>query len=141
MKKYSFAFLLLLIIVVVLINIYTYREQNLDELLDMDNVDKFHIVTEYKDSYEFKLSKIDQEAINKLAAYLNQYKVKLTNKDGWVSNYENERFELYLGYKNGEMEIYTLERDVIASNRVYKVLNAPLDYKWIKEFERDINSK
>ncbi|MCC3359248.1 hypothetical protein [Bacillus sp. REN16] len=140
MKKYLFASLILLIIGVVLFNFYKYREQSLDELLDMDNVDKIHIITEYKDSYEFEISKVDQEIITKLADFLNQYKVKLTNQDGWISNYENERFELHLGYKNGAYEIYTLERDVVVSNRVYKVVNEPLDYKWIKGLERDINS-
>ncbi|MEH7237726.1 hypothetical protein [Bacillus sp. JJ1562] len=50
MKKYLFFSLIVLIIGVVLINFYKYREQNLGELLDMDNVDKFHIITEYKDS-------------------------------------------------------------------------------------------
>ncbi|MEH7225906.1 hypothetical protein V7112_19005 [Bacillus sp. JJ1566] len=141
MKKYLFVSLIVLIIGVVFINFYRYREQDLGELLDVGNVDKIHIITEYKDSYEFEISKVDHETIHKLADFLNQYKVKRTNKDGWISNYENERFELILGYKNGEIEIYTLERDVVVSNKVYKIINAPLDYQWIQEFERDINSK
>ncbi|WP_077617488.1 hypothetical protein [Bacillus sinesaloumensis] len=141
MKKYLYVSIIVLIIGVILITIYKYREQDLGELVNMENVDKVHIITEYKDSYEFEISKVDQETINKLANFLNQYKVKLTNQDGWISNNEDERFELYLGYKNGEIEIYTIERDVVVSNRVYKVVNAPLDYKWIQELERDINSK
>ncbi len=141
MKKYFFISLSLVIIAVILINSYKYREQNLGELLDIGNVDKVHIITEYKDSYQFELKKADQESISKLADYLNQYQVKLTNEHGWTSKYENERFELLLGYKNGDSERFTIEHDVVVSTRVYRVINAPLDYKWIQEFERNINPK
>lgn len=132
LKKYLFVSLLLIIIAVILINSYKYREQNLGELLDIGNVDKVHIITEHKDSFQFELKKVDQESINKLADFLNQYQVKLTNEHGWISKYENERFELFLGYKNGESDRFTIEHDVVVSTRVYRVLNAPLDYKWIQ---------
>ncbi|MBE4909884.1 hypothetical protein IMZ08_17755 [Bacillus luteolus] len=141
MKKYLFISLLLIIIAVILIYFYKYREQNLGDLLDIGNVNKVHIITQHKGSFQFELKEVDQEYINKLTDFLNQYQVKLTNVHGWVSKYENERFELFLGYKNGKSDRFTIEHDVVVSTRVYKVLNAPLDYKWIQEFERNINPK
>jgi hypothetical protein len=128
---------LLLIIAVIIICFYQYREQNLGDLLDMGNVDKVQIITGDKKEFEMEMTKVDQDTLNKLSDFITQYQVKGTNKKGYISNFENERFELYLGYKNGEIESYIFERDVVVSNGIYEVLNAPLDYKWIQEFACD----
>lgn len=109
--------------------------------MDIKNVEKIHIVTERKDFDEFGLTKVDQETIDQLSDFLTQYRVKLTNKEGWISDHEQEQFEIYLGYKNGEMEKYTFERDVVVSSHIYEVMNAPLDYKWIQKFAHDNNFK
>lgn len=61
-------------------------------------------------------------------------------KEGWTSDYPNEQFTLRIVYQNGDFEIYTFERDIVASTRIYEVVNAPLDYKWIQEIERKLNS-
>lgn len=141
MKKYLLVSLLLITIALILFNFYKYREQSLGNLVNIGKVEKVYLIAENKDINEFELAKVDEETINKLANFLNQYTVKLTNKDGYFSNYENERFELYLGFNNGEIERYTFERDVVVSDRVYEVLNASFDYKWIQELESDIHPK
>ncbi|MCM3618415.1 hypothetical protein M3936_12565 [Sutcliffiella horikoshii] len=141
MKRYLLVSLLLIIIVVLTFNIYNYREQNLADLLDIRQVEKIYIIAEDKDITEFELISIDEETINQLANFFNQYNVKMTTQDGWISNHGNERFELYLGFANGDIERYTFERDVVVSNRVYEVVDATIDYTWIQELERDIHPK
>ncbi|MBD8069558.1 hypothetical protein [Bacillus sp. PS06] len=141
MKKYVIVSLFLLIITVISFTFYKYREQSLGDVLNISNVDKFHLIAENTDNIEFELTKIDEETMNKLVRFFNHYQVKLTNKHGWVSTYENERFELYLEYKDGELGRYTIERDVVVSTHVYDVVNAPLDYQWIVAIEKEINSK
>jgi hypothetical protein len=137
LRKYLFVSPLLLIIAVIIIYFYQYREQNLGDLLDMGNVDKVQIITGDKKEFEMEMTIVDQDTLNKLADFITQYQVKQTNKKDYISNYENERFELYLGYKNGEIESYIFERDVVVSNGIYEVLNAHLDYQWIQEFASD----
>jgi hypothetical protein len=141
MKKYVLFSLLLIIIALIMFNFYKYREQNLADLLNIGQVEKIYLIAEDNDIKEFELTSLDEETINKLANFFNQYSVNLTTKDGWISNHENERFELYLGFKNGDIERYTFERDVVVSDRVYEVVDASIDYTWIREFERDIHPK
>ncbi|MCG1023439.1 hypothetical protein [Sutcliffiella horikoshii] len=141
MKKYLLISLLLIIIAVIVFNFYKYREQNLGEILDIGQVEKIYLIAEKNEIQEFELISVDEETLHELANFLNQYSVKLTNKDGYISNHENERFELYLGFKNGEIERYTFERNVVVSDRVYEAVDAVFDYKWVQEFEREIHSK
>ncbi|WP_449537698.1 hypothetical protein [Ferdinandcohnia sp. Marseille-Q9671] len=139
MKKYLYVSLIV-ITIVTLVAFYVYREQNLSELFEMDNVEKVYILTEFKDQDEFELINVDQETLNNLADFFKQYQVRLTNKDGWVSD-NDKLFHLYLGYTDRRTEVYTIDPNVVASNRVYKIVNAPLDYNRIKELEREIHAK
>lgn len=141
MKRYLIVSLFSIIIAVIVFNSYKYREQNLADLLNIGQVEKVYLIAEYKDIKEFELTNVDEETINKLAGFFNQYSVKLTTKDGYISNHENERFELYLGFRDGDIERYTFERDVVVSSRVYEVVGAPFNYTWIQEFERAIRSE
>ncbi|CEG28920.1 hypothetical protein BN1002_03845 [Bacillus sp. B-jedd] len=132
----------LIILVVVIFTFYRYREQDLGDVLKIDQVDKILLTTEEKELNGVEIPKVDQEQINQLADFLNQYKVRLTMREGWTSDYPSEQFTLRLVYKNGDFEIYTFEHDVVVSTRrIYKVVNAPLDYKGIQEFERELYSK
>jgi hypothetical protein len=140
LKKQFYICFLVLIAAFVIFNVYRYREQNLGELVDINRVDKVYIVREDQIPEEFELIHADDETIKKLSDFLNQYEVKLTNKNGWTSDHQSERFELYLGYNDGGYEKYTFERDVVVTNRVYKVVNPPLDYKVIQKLEREIIS-
>ncbi|ALC90625.1 hypothetical protein AM500_13140 [Bacillus sp. FJAT-18017] len=139
MKKYLY-FSLSIIFVGTSLFLYIYREQNLVDVMDIDRVEKIYIILQNNGPEEFELIKPDDEIMNKLSAFLKQYRVKLTNKNGWTSDHENEQFTLYLGYEGGNMEIFTVERDVVVSTRIYDVVNPPLDYQFIQELEREIKS-
>ncbi|MDF2854558.1 MAG: hypothetical protein K0Q87_409 [Neobacillus sp.] len=72
MRKYLFVSPLLLIIAVIIICFYQYREQNLGDLLDMGNVDKVQIITGDKKEFEMEMTKVDQDALNKLSDFITQ---------------------------------------------------------------------
>lgn len=132
----------LILVGIIFFTFYMYREQNLGDVLNIEQVDRVLIVTDNKKRLkDVEIPKIDQEKKDQLTDFLNQYQVKLTMKEGWFSDYPSEQFKLYLVYKNGELELYTIEREVVATTRIYEVVNAPLDYKWIQEFERKLNAK
>ncbi|WP_043931869.1 hypothetical protein [Bacillus sp. EB01] len=139
MKKYLY-FSLSIIFVGTSLFLYIYREQNLVDVMDIDRVEKIYIVPQNKFYEEIKPKIADEETMNKLFVYLNQYRVKLTNKHGWSSDHPSEQFTLYLVYEDGNLEIFTFERDVVASTRIYQVVNPPLDYQFIQELEREIKS-
>jgi hypothetical protein len=140
MKKYVLIAPLIILVVVVVI-FYIYREQDLGDVLKIEQVERILLTTEEKEHNGIEIPKVGQEKINKLADFLNQYQVRLTTKEGWTSDYPSEQFTLRLVYKNGDFDIYTFEQYVVVSTRIYEVVNAPLDYKWIQEFERELNSK
>ena len=138
MKKYALIATLLPLVVI----LYTFREQNLGDVLNINQVERIIIITDdNKQINGDEMPKIDQEMLDRLADYLNQYQVRATMKKGWISDYPSEKFKFYLAYKNGKNEVYTFERDVVASTRIYKIVNAPLDYIWIQDFDRELNSK
>jgi hypothetical protein len=87
-----------------------------------------------------EIPKVNQNQKKKLADFLNQYQVRLTMKEGWTSDYPSEQFTFRVVYKNGDTQMFTFEREVFVSTRIYEVVNAPFDYKWIQEFERELNS-
>lgn len=120
-------------------NFYTFREQRLGDVLNISHVDKMYLIAENRDQNEFELIKIDEETINKLERFLNQYQVKVTTKHGWISNDETERFELYFEYNDQEIRRYTIEREIVVSDRAYEVVNAPINYQRIVEFEKELN--
>lgn len=142
LKKYVLIAALILFIVI-FFTLYKYREQDLGNVLNIDQADRILLTTKDRELYgvEIEIPKVNQEQINQLADYLNQYQVRLTMKDGWNSDHPSEQFTLRIVYKNGDYEIYTFERDVVAAKGIYEVVNAPLDYKWIQEFERALHSK
>lgn len=120
---------------------YKYRERNLGELVDINRVEELYIVLGDQVPVEFELVKASDETIKKMSDFLGQYQVKRTNKEGWISKHKNERFELFFGYEDGEIERYTFKRDVVVSNGVYKIVNPPLDYNVIERLEREVISK
>jgi hypothetical protein len=141
LKKYVLIAALIILIVIFFI-IYKYRAQDLGDVINIEQVERIHLSLDDRklDGVKLEIPRVSKEQINQLANFLNQYQVKLTNKKGWISDYPSEQFTLRIVYKNGDFEIYTIERDTVASTRIYEVVNAPLDYKWIKEFERELNS-
>lgn len=139
LKKYVLIAALILLIVI-FFTFHKYREQNLGDVLNIDQVERILLTTEERELNGVEIPKVDQEQIDQLTNFLNQYQVRLTMKEGWISNYPSEQFTLRLVYKNRDFEICTFERDVVATTRIYEIVNAPLDYKWIKEFERILNS-
>ncbi|MFD2444173.1 hypothetical protein ACFSO7_09315 [Bacillus sp. CGMCC 1.16607] len=142
MKKYLLIAALILLFVF-FFTIYKYRAQDLGNVINIDQVERIHLTTEERETngvVKIEIPRVSQEQINQLANFLNQYQVKLTNKKGWTSDYPSEQFTLRIVYKNGDFEIYTIERDTVVSTRIYELVNAPLDNKWIKEFERELNS-
>ncbi|WP_246938527.1 hypothetical protein [Bacillus pinisoli] len=139
MRKYGIIAALILLIVI-LLTLYIYRVQDLDDVLNIEQVDRILLTTEERELNGVEIPRVSQEQLNQLAKFLNQYQVRLSMKKGWSSDYPREQFTLRIVYKSGDYEIYTFERDVVATTRIYKVVNDPLDYKWIQEFERDLNS-
>lgn len=139
MKKYGLIAALILLIFI-FFTFYKYRVQDLGDVLNIEQVDRILLTTEERELNGVEIPSVSQEQINQLAKFLNQYQVRLTMKEGWSSDYPREQFTLRIVYKNGDYEIYTFERDVVATTRIYEVVNAPLDYKWIQEFERELNS-
>ena len=140
LKKYVLISALIFLVVVIFI-FYTYREQDLGDVLKIDQVDRILLTTEEKELNGVEIPKVDKEQINKLADFFNQYQVRLTMKEGWTSNYPSEQFNLHLVYKNGYYKIYTFERDIVVSTEIYEVVNSPLNIKWIQEFERELNTQ
>ncbi|MFS0864849.1 hypothetical protein [Fredinandcohnia sp. 179-A 10B2 NHS] len=139
MKKFGLVAALILLIVI-FFTFYKYRLQDLDDVLNIEQVDRILLTTEERELNGVEIPRVSQEQIKQLGEFLNQYQVRLTMKEGWSSDYPKEQFTLRIVYKNGDYEIFTFERDVVATTRIYVVVNAPLDYKWIQEFERDLNS-
>ncbi|MBT2641490.1 hypothetical protein J7I80_04580 [Bacillus sp. ISL-41] len=141
MRRYLYGSLLLIFIAVIFFNLYKYRAQNLADLVDINRVEKIYIVLGDNRPETFELIKAEDETINRLSDFLSQYRVRLTTKGGWSSDHPSERFELFLGYKDGDLGLYIFERDVVAGGGIHKVLNPPLDYREIEKLEQDINSK
>ncbi|WP_316568797.1 hypothetical protein [Neobacillus sp. YIM B06451] len=141
MTKKFYVLLLVIIIAVIAFFGYKYREQNLADLVKIKDVKKVYIIMGNKGPEEFQLIKPDDETIHDLSEFLGQYRVKLTNQEGWSSEHPNEQFTLYLGYIDGDLKIYTFERDIVAWSRGYKVLNPPLDYKAIEKLEQRLISE
>ncbi|WP_102262581.1 hypothetical protein [Mesobacillus jeotgali] len=143
MKKYVLISALILIIAISF-TFYIYRVKDLGDVVNIYQVDRILLTTDESEraieGIEVEIPKVSQEQKKKLAEFLNQYQVRLTMKEGWSSDDPSEQFTLRIVYKNGDFEIYTFERDIVASTRIYEVVNAPLDYKWIQEFERELNS-
>ena len=143
MKKYVLISALVLIIAISF-TFYLYRVQDLGDVVNIDQVDRIILTTDESEKeiegIEIEIPKVSQKQKNQLADFLNQYQVRLTMKEGWSSDYPSEQFNLRIFYKNGDFVIYTFDRDIVASTRIYEVVNAPLDYKWIVEFERELNS-
>ncbi|QOR67325.1 hypothetical protein IM538_04075 [Cytobacillus suaedae] len=132
----------LILVGIIFFTFYMYREQNLGDVLNIEQVERVLIVTDDKNRPNgVEIPKIDQEKKDQLIAFLNQYQVKLSMKEGWFSDYPSEQFNLYLVYKNGEPEVFTIEQEVVATTEIYEIVNAPLDYQWIQEFERKLNSE
>lgn len=143
MKKYVLVAALILIITISFI-FYIYRVQDLGNVVNIDQVDRIFVTTvESERAIEgiaIQIPKISQEQKKKLADFLNQYQVRLTMNEGWTSDSPSEQFTFRVVYKNGDTQIFTFERAVFVSTRIYEVVNAPLDYKWIREFERELHS-
>jgi hypothetical protein len=140
LKKYIL-FAALMLLIVIFLTLYIYRPQDLGDVINIEQVERIHLSNERKlNGVELEIPKVSQEQINQLTNFLNQYQVKLTNKKGWTSDYPSEQFTLRIVYKNGDFEMYTIERDTVASTRIYKLVNAPLDYNWIKEFDRELKT-
>ncbi|MBT2641909.1 hypothetical protein J7I80_06710 [Bacillus sp. ISL-41] len=143
MKKYVLVSAMILGIAISFI-FYIYRVQDLGDVVNIDQVDRIFLTTveseRENEGIEIKIPKISEDQKNKLADFLNQYKVRLTMKEGWSSENPSEQFTLRIVYKNGEFEIFIFDHDVVASTRIYEVVNAPLDFKWIKEFECELHS-
>lgn len=73
----------------------------------------------------------DKATMNKLKEYFNHYKVKASKERGWVSHNPSDfSFE----YKGGEFIPFTFDSEIVASYRIYHVVNGPMDDKWLKEF-------
>ena len=143
MKKYILIAALILFIAVSFI-FYIYRAQDLGDVVNIDQVDGIFLTTaeseRENEGIEIEIPKVSQEQKRELGDFLNQYQVRLTMKEGWSSENPSEQFTLRIVYKNGEFEIFIFDHDVVASTRIYEVVNAPLDYKWIQEFERELHS-
>lgn len=141
LKRFLYVSLLLIIVAVIFFNLYKYRVQNLADLVDINRVEKIYLVLGDNRPEKFELIKADDETINRLSDFLSQYRVRLTTKGGWSSDHPSERFELFLGYKDGDLGLYIFERDIVAGGGIYKVLNSPLDYREIEKLEQHINSE
>jgi hypothetical protein len=143
LKKYVLIAALILLLVISF-TFCIYRAQDLGDVVNIDQVDGILLTTDESEKelieIEVEIPKISQEQKEQLADFLNQYQVRLTMNEGWTSDYPTEQFTLRLVYKNGDFEIFTFEREVVVSTRIYEVVNAPLDYKWIQKFERELNS-
>jgi hypothetical protein len=143
LKKYILIAALILFIAVSFI-FYIYRAQDLGDVVNIDQVDGIFLTTaeseRENEGIEIEIPKVSQEQKRELGDFLNQYQVRLTMKEGWSSENPSEQFTLRIVYKNGEFEIFIFDHDVVASTRIYEVVNAPLDYKWIQEFERELHS-
>ncbi len=121
-----------------------YTCASLGNVVNIDQVDRIFLTTVESEreieGVEVEIPKINQEQRNKLADFLNQYQVRLTMKEGWTSDYPSEQFTFRVVYKNGDTQIFTFEREVFVSTRIYQIVNAPLDYNWIQKFERELHS-
>ena len=139
MKKFLSVLLSYVVIIGVFLYLYQYREQSMAEALRIEDVDKIYLFAEDEHDYAFEPIKADKATVSKLNQFFNQYKVQLTNQQGWNSSDERvkEQFHLHLVYKDSDYGINIVERDVLVTDRVYKIVNAPIDYQWIADFEKD----
>lgn len=140
MKKTFYVPLLLVIIAVIAFFGYKYREQSLADLVRINDVEKFYIVIRDEGPESFELIKADDETINQLRKFLDQYRVKLTAMHGYSSQHPNEKFTLYFQYKDGDSRLYEFEHDLVIWTSIYKVLNPPVDYKEIENLEKRLIS-
>jgi hypothetical protein len=143
LKKYMLIAGVILFIVISF-TFYIYRAQDLGDVVNIDQVDRIFLTTVESEreieGVEVEIPKISQDQKKKLADFLHQYQVRLTMNEGWTSDHSSEQFTFRVVYKNGDTQIFTFEREVFVSTRIYEVVNAPLDYKWIQEFERELHS-
>ncbi len=134
--------------VFIIFHFYQFREQNLGDVLDINNVEKVYFFENPKENSDFNTHIIevishtieDEETINKLAEFFKQYQIKASKQEGWVSENASEQFHFSFVYNDGDSAPYIFDRNIVVSSNIYKVVNDPIDYKWLYELMQDIKS-
>lgn len=139
-KKYSY--LLALIAVGILVFSFLrwddYREKDLVEVLDAEDIVEFRYTDRTEDYSTDTYNGIvkDQESLQELAEFLSQYRVKKEGGRDFYMKYPDEQFTFHTFYEDDRITIPSLiERDVFLFDMdQYKIVNGPVDYAWLEDF-------
>lgn len=139
-KKYVIWLALILVGVVVLIFMRwnDYREKELVDVLDTDEIEEFiflHANTDNAVLFE-EMEVEDPEAMEDLIDFFGQYRVKKVGPRNFSTEYPDEQFSFQINYQDERNTIDSMiERDVLLHDMdQYTIINGPLDYGWIESF-------
>lgn len=141
MNKRNFYILSIVIFILLLYGVTRwadYREKNLADLLDTSKIERIYYnqlpIMDEKAAYNRQLT--DDQSIQELISFLNQYKVKKIGDRDFVSEYPDEQFQFQLEYEDDRVTMPSLiERDVLLNDMYqYEITNGPVDYEWLEEF-------
>ena len=139
-KKYGY--LLALILVVGLVMVFMrwneYREKELVDVVDWEDLEEFVYLETTEDSpLLFDETPInDPEAMKELLDFFGQYKVKKLQDEHFSAKYPDEQFHFRLTYTDERITVPSMiERDVLLFHlEEYTITNGPVDYAWLEDF-------
>lgn len=141
MKKENFYILSILIFILLIYGVtrwIDYREKNLADLLDTSNIEKIYYnqLPKMDERAAYNRQLTDDQSIQELISFLNQYKVKKIGDRDFVSEYPDEQFQFQLDYEDDRVTMPSLiERNVLLNEMYqYEITNGPVDYEWLEEF-------
>src|SRR5690606_19235079 len=139
-KKYGYLFALIIVglLVFSFLRWNDYREKDLVEVLDANEIVEFRFNVGYEDysrDYYKGLVK-EQESLQELVDFLSQYRVKKVGERYFELNYPVERITFQTFYEDERITVPSfIERDVFLFGRdQYKIINGPVDYAWFEDF-------
>lgn len=139
-KKYSY-FLALIVVGILVFSFLRwddYREKDLVEVLDAEEIVEFRYTDRTEDYSTDTYNGIvkDQEPLQELATFFSQYRVKKEGGRDFDMKYPVEQFTFHIFYEDDRITIPSLiERDVFLFDMDrYKIVNGPVDYAWLEDF-------
>lgn len=139
-KKYSY-FLALIVVGILVFSFLRwndYREKDLVEVLDAEEIVEFRYTDRTKEYRVVSYNSIvkDQEPLQELAEFFSQYRVKKEGGRNFSTKYPDEQFSFHPFYEDDRISTPSLiERDVLLFDMdQYKIVNGPVDYAWLEDF-------
>lgn len=115
-----------------------YREKELVDVLDWEDIEEFVYLETTADSpLLFDETPIeDSEKTEELMAFFSQYKVKKLKETLFSPEYPNEQFHFQVNYRDERITVPSLiERNALQFNLDnYTITNGPVDYAWLQDF-------